>query len=71
MKDIIVKPDSRDGFAILTIVEEYVTVQYISQLDLRGFSPSKADVEDMANLLFVKYDMRCVGKCWAGRFITR
>jgi hypothetical protein len=55
----------------LTEAEEDVIVQYILQLDSRGFSPRKADVEDMANLLLAKRDARRGGKCWTDRFIAR
>lgn len=47
----------------LTVAEEDVIVQYILELDLRGFSPRKADVEDIANLLLVKRDTQRVRKC--------
>jgi hypothetical protein len=40
------------------MAEEDAIVQYISQLDARGFSLQKADVEDMANLLLLKRDAR-------------
>jgi hypothetical protein len=53
------------------IAEEDAIVQYILHLDSRGFSPRKADVEDMANLLLAKRNTRRVGKCWTNRFITR
>jgi hypothetical protein len=55
----------------LTIADEDVIVQYILQLDYRGFSPLKTDVEDLVNLLLLKRDARCVGKCWNDRFIAR
>lgn len=55
----------------LTITEEDAIIQYISQLDSRGLSPQKADVEDMANLLLLKRDERRVGEYWTDRFIAR
>jgi hypothetical protein len=55
----------------LIIAEEDVIVQYILQLDSRGSSPQKTDVEDMANLLLLKRDAPRVGKCWNNRFIAR
>ncbi|KAF4456200.1 hypothetical protein F53441_1618 [Fusarium austroafricanum] len=65
------KTDTHSSQSNLTIAEEDAIVQYISQLDSRGFSPQKADVEDMANLLLLKRDARRVGKCWTDRFIAR
>jgi hypothetical protein len=38
----------------LMIAEEDAIMQYILYLDSRGFSPQKADVEDIANLLLAK-----------------
>ncbi|CVL09140.1 related to transposase [Fusarium mangiferae] len=65
------KNDTHSSQSNLTIAEEDAIVQYISQLDSRDFSPRKADVEDMANLLLLKRDARRVGKCWTDRFIAR
>ncbi|KAF6517708.1 hypothetical protein HZS61_003269 [Fusarium oxysporum f. sp. conglutinans] len=65
------KTDTHSSLSNLTMAEEDAIVQYISQLDSRGFSPRKADVEDMANLLLLKRDERRVGKCWTDRFIAR
>ena len=63
IKGIIAKPDSWNGRSILITFEEYVIIRYISQLDIRGFSPLKADMEDTANLLLAKRSIRRVGKC--------
>ena len=41
------------------------------QLDSRGFSPRRADVEDMANVLLAKRNAQRVGKRWTERFIKR
>ena len=71
MNSTTTKPDSKNGRAKLTKSEEDAIVQYISDLDLRGFSLSKADVEDMANLLLAKRGARRVGKCWIDHFIIR
>ena len=46
----------------LTVIEEEVIVQYIMQLDSQGFSPRRADVEDMANVLLAKCNVQCVRK---------
>lgn len=55
----------------LTPSEEDAIVRYIIELDTRGFSPRRADVEDMANLLLAKCGARRVGKNWTDRFIKR
>ncbi|PWW77975.1 hypothetical protein C7212DRAFT_176027, partial [Tuber magnatum] len=49
------KANKPSGLPTLTGSEEEAIVQYISQLDFRGFSPRKADMEDMANLLMAKH----------------
>jgi hypothetical protein len=65
------RADSENGRAKLTKAEEDTIVQYILDLDLRGFSPQRAYVEDIANLLMAKRSARHVGKCWTDRFIKR
>ena len=62
IKGMAAKSDSWSGLAVLTVSEENVIIQYISQLDFRRFSPSKADVGDIANLLLTKRGTRRVGK---------
>ena len=71
MDGITPKAGSRDVSSKLTIEEEEVIVRYILDLDTRGFSPRKAEVEDMANLLLTRRGATRVGKCWAARFIAR
>ena len=57
--------------ALLRKSEEEAIVQYILDLDERGFPPRIAGVEDMANLLLEARNGGCVGKTWAKRFIAR
>ena len=54
--------DTRFGPKNLTAAEEEAIVQYILEWDARGFSPRRADVEDIANLLLAKHGIRRVGK---------
>jgi Psq-like protein/Tc5 transposase-like DNA-binding protein len=68
---VLPKVGSHDTNAKLTIEEAEVIIQYILDLDARGFSPTKAEVEDMANLLLAKRDAPPVGKCWTDRFISQ
>lgn len=49
--------------ANLTNAEKEVIIQYILDLNSRGFSPKKAEVENMANLLLAKRDAPPVRKC--------
>ena len=71
MNGIPSKRGTRSVQAKLTLAEEEAIVQYILDLDSRGFSPTKCEVEDMANLLLSQRDATPVGKCWADRLITR
>ncbi|TVY62381.1 hypothetical protein Focb16_v004163 [Fusarium oxysporum f. sp. cubense] len=60
-------PNSRK----LDDLEEQVMVQYILDLDSRGFPPRHRDVEEMANRLLADRDASPVGKRWAINFIKR
>jgi hypothetical protein len=63
--------DRRPALQKLTKLEEEVIVQYILNLDSRGFAPRLASVEDMANYLLKTRGGKRVGKLWAHRFIQR
>ena len=65
------KADKVNGQPTLTTAEEDAIIQHILALDSRGFSPRRADVQDVANLLVAKRGARRVGKCWTDRFIAR
>ena len=65
------KPDSRNARRKLTNSEEDAIVQYILDLDERGFPPRIASVEDMTNLLLEKRGGGRVGQHWARRFIRQ
>jgi hypothetical protein len=56
------KADTRNGRTNLTSTEEEAIVEYILNLDARGFSPRRCDVQDMANLLLAKRAAERVGK---------
>jgi hypothetical protein len=62
-----IQPKSRK----LTNSEELVIVQYILQLDSKGFPPRISGVEDMANRLLSERSSERVGKLWAHNFIKR
>jgi hypothetical protein len=55
----------------LTDLEESVIVQYILNLDSRGFPPRLSGVEDMANRLLAERDAGRVGINWASTFVKR
>jgi hypothetical protein len=55
----------------LTDLEESVIVQYILDLDSKGFPPRLSGVEDMANRLLAERDAGRVGALWAHRFVKR
>ena len=65
------RDDSRNGRQKLTKSEEGAIVEYILDLDERGFPPRIAGVEDMANLLLKRRDGGRVGKLWTARFVAR
>ncbi|KAF6803059.1 transposase [Colletotrichum musicola] len=56
------RSDKTNGSPTLTPGEEEAIVQYILDLDSRGFSPQRCNVEDIANLLTAKYNSRRIGK---------
>ena len=55
----------------LTKVEEEVIIQYILDLDLRGFPPLIRDVAAMADYILTSRGTRRVGKQWAYCFVQR
>jgi hypothetical protein len=55
----------------LTDLEEAVIVQYILDLDSKGFSPRLSSVEDMADRLLAERDTGRVGTHWASTFVKR
>ena len=56
---------------VLTALEKEAVVQYILDLDARGFSPSLEDVRVMADRILASRGTRRVGKQWPHRFIPR
>ena len=65
------RAESRPTSTNLTPIEEEVMIQYILDLDTRGFGPRLASVEDMANYILKSRGGRRVGKLWAHRFVQR
>ena len=53
----------------LTPTEEETFVQYILDLDSRGFLPRIDDVRDMADLLLTTCDAKLFGQRWLYNFI--
>jgi hypothetical protein len=70
-KGMTYRPETRPNRHNLTKTEEETIIQYILDLDSRGFSPRLSEVEDMANKILGPRTDRRVGKCWAQRFVTR
>jgi DDE superfamily endonuclease len=62
-----IQPNSRK----LTNSEESVIVQYILDLDSKGFPPRLSGVEDMANHLLAERNAGRVGTRWASNFVRR
>ena len=56
---------------ILTPTEEHSLVEYILDLDSRGFPPTLAEVADMADHILGARGAEKVGKNWTERFVER
>ena len=54
--------DKRANYHKLTKVEEDVIIQYILDLDTRGFAPRLGGVEDIANYILELHRGQHVGK---------
>ena len=65
------RQDTRPNSLKLDVLEEKCILQYILDLDTRGFPPKLADVEEMANVLLAERDAGRVGKRWASKFVKR
>jgi hypothetical protein len=55
----------------LTSSDEHTIIQYILDLDARGFAPRLSEVADMADKLLTARGKEPVGKNWTERFISR
>ncbi|KAJ0125595.1 Uncharacterized protein HZ326_31302 [Fusarium oxysporum f. sp. albedinis] len=55
----------------LSDLEEQIIVQFILDLDSRGFPPRLRGVEEMANRLLADRNASPVGKHWASNFVRR
>lgn len=55
----------------LTDLEEQIIVQFILDLDSRGFPPQLRSIKEMANRLLADRDASPVGKRWASNFVRR
>lgn len=63
------RAETRPNRHKLTELEEEVIIQYILNLDDRGFGPRLSGVEDIANYLLATQGAQRVGKLWAHRFV--
>lgn len=61
--------ESRSRSYNLTKLEEEVLIQYITDIDDRGFASKLSGVEDIANYILKAWDRKKVGKLWAYCFI--
>ena len=62
--------DRHNGRYKLTMTEEQTIVQYILNLNSRGFPPWLCEVADIADKLLTAWGKELVGKNWVKRFIT-
>ena len=65
MKGRVAKPEKRHTQRKLTIAEEKTLVQYVIDLDTRGFPPRIAGVKDIADLLLTTRYANPTGTNWA------
>ncbi|KAM5529008.1 transposase [Fusarium oxysporum f. sp. phaseoli] len=70
-KGILSTHDSIPKSRKLSDLEEQIIVQFILDLDSRGFPPRLHCVEEMANRLLADREMPPVGKRWASNFVKR
>ena len=68
---IAARRDSTINSKKLTDLEELAIVQYILNLDSKGFPPRCSSVEDMANRLLAERNAPRVGVNWTSTFIKR
>ncbi|APA14250.1 hypothetical protein SS1G_11952 [Sclerotinia sclerotiorum 1980 UF-70] len=71
MEGLPLRTETRANRHKITELEEEVIVQYILDMDLRGFPPKLKNVEDMANDILESRGAKRVGKLWAHRFVKR
>ncbi|APA10615.1 hypothetical protein sscle_06g053850 [Sclerotinia sclerotiorum 1980 UF-70] len=63
--------ESRPKSHNLIELEEEVLIQYIIDMDDRGFAPKLNSVEDMANYMLETRGAKKIGKLWAHCFVKR
>jgi hypothetical protein len=71
MNGMPARRDSTPNSRKLSPYEESTIVQYILDLDSRGFPPRPQAVQEMADLLLADRDAPPVGKNWTSNFIKR
>ncbi|KAJ8070734.1 hypothetical protein OCU04_001104 [Sclerotinia nivalis] len=65
------RTETRANCHNITELEEEVIVQYILDINNRGFPPKLKGVEDMTNYILESRGAKKVGKLWAHRFVKR
>ncbi|KAF6527566.1 hypothetical protein HZS61_007868 [Fusarium oxysporum f. sp. conglutinans] len=68
---ILSRRDTTPKSRKLSDLEEQTIIQFIVDLDSRGFPPRLRGVEEMANRLLADRDASPVGKRWASNFVRR
>jgi hypothetical protein len=66
-----VRRDCEANSKILTKLEEEVIIEFIIELDAKGFSPTLAAVRDMANTVLAERSATAVGQNWPSNFVAR
>lgn len=69
INDVISKNNSQLDVQLLIKIKKDMIVQYILDLDSRGFSSLINDVRKIINYILESRDLRCVEQQWLYRFI--
>jgi hypothetical protein len=69
--EVLLRRDCSTNSRIFSDLKEHVIVEYILDLDLRGFSPTVRYVKEITNVILVSRNAKLIGKNWLKRFVNR
>jgi hypothetical protein len=68
---VATRRDCEANSKIVTKLEEEVIIEFIIELDAKGFSPTLTAVRDMADTLLTERGATAVGRNWPSNFVAR